>query len=60
MGRNKKSIVWDFFEQKYDGKAYINSCQLCSYGIAISGLQAAKGLRILKKSIAQGDSNPET
>ena len=26
MRKPKKSVVWDFFEQRADGKGFVNSC----------------------------------
>ena len=31
MGKLKISVVWEFFEQRPDGKGFVSSCNLCTF-----------------------------
>ena len=35
MGKPKKSVVWEFLEQRADGKGFVSSCYLCTFKVRI-------------------------
>ena len=35
MGKLKKSVVWEFFEQKTDGKGFVSSCNLFKFEVKV-------------------------
>ena len=35
MGKSKKSVVWEFFEQRANGKGFVNSSNLCTFEVKI-------------------------
>ena len=36
MGKPKKSVVWEFFEQRADGKEFLNSFNLGTFEIKVT------------------------
>ena len=36
MGKQKKIIVWEFFEQKADGKDFVSSCNMYTFEVKVT------------------------
>ena len=35
MGKPKKNVVWEFFEQRADGKGFVSLCNLCTFEVKV-------------------------